>query len=300
MKRFYPLLLLAAIVTSCNGQTATTPTGYPKIKSNETSRGNHNIPCSLKDKTGNLWFGTSGNGVYRYDSKTFVNYTDKDGLADNAVRCILEDKDGNIWFGTDAGVCRFNPAEANKPGSNAFTCYTVTGIGSGNFFLGKPVHRTAVWSMMQDNSGRIWIGTQEDGIFYHDPSAANGTSFTPALDNPALVNESKLRLHAVNSIVQDKTGAIWFATWFDGLVRYDGKRIESFKPNNEVWFASIFQDKDGVLWIGRRSKGLMRFDPTEKQSDGSPRFTNITQNGTLDSCSVDVLTQDRQGNLWLG
>ncbi|MBU2020646.1 MAG: hypothetical protein KJ941_13455 [Bacteroidetes bacterium] len=42
----------------------------------------HNIHCSLMDKTGNLWFGTTGDGVYRFDGETFTDFSEK---ADNVL-----------------------------------------------------------------------------------------------------------------------------------------------------------------------------------------------------------------------
>jgi ligand-binding sensor domain-containing protein len=64
----------------------------------------------LEDKSGNLWFGTYGGGVSKYDGKSlsagqagFTHFTDKEGLSNNVVRSILEDKSGNLWFGTAGG-----------------------------------------------------------------------------------------------------------------------------------------------------------------------------------------------------
>lgn len=61
------------------------------------------INCSCKDKNGNLWFGTSGGGVSKYDGKSFTNFTSSQGLANNIVKCIIEDHIGNMWFGTIGG-----------------------------------------------------------------------------------------------------------------------------------------------------------------------------------------------------
>jgi ligand-binding sensor domain-containing protein len=71
----------------------------------------------LQDKDGNYWFGTNGEGVFRYDGKTLVQFTDKDGLANDQVQTIQEDKLGNIWFGTSLyGVSRYD--------GRAFTTFT--------------------------------------------------------------------------------------------------------------------------------------------------------------------------------
>ena len=52
-------------------------------------RGLHNNVMSItEDKTGNLWFGTDGGGVSRYDGKSFSTFTTAQGLANNVVRSI--------------------------------------------------------------------------------------------------------------------------------------------------------------------------------------------------------------------
>ena len=55
----------------------------------------------------------------------------------------------------------------------------------------------------------------------------------------------------VNSIIQDKKGYIWFATW-GGATRYDGKNfayytIEDGLANNGV--LSMMEDREGNLWF---------------------------------------------------
>jgi hypothetical protein len=61
------------------------------------------VYSGYKDGHGNLWFGTNGGGVSKYDGKDFINYTTAQGLANNVVWSIVEDKSGNLWFGTDGG-----------------------------------------------------------------------------------------------------------------------------------------------------------------------------------------------------
>ena len=47
--------------------------GYPQVR------------CGLQDRAGDLWFGTTGEGVFRYDGKGFTQYTVGDGLNSNTV-----------------------------------------------------------------------------------------------------------------------------------------------------------------------------------------------------------------------
>src|SRR4051812_21850648 len=115
MKHLSILALCLAMVHSCAGQTkpgittaAVSPAPTPKLVKTQGTGQFANIFCSLKDKKGRLWFGTMGEGVYRYDGKGFTQFTTSNGLCNNRVYSMLEDRSGNIWFGTGYGVCKYN------------------------------------------------------------------------------------------------------------------------------------------------------------------------------------------------
>ena len=59
-------------------------------------------------KNNDYWFGSNDRGVYRYDGKTLVNFTTKDGLVSNRIRGIQEDRSGNIYFTTYEGISKFD------------------------------------------------------------------------------------------------------------------------------------------------------------------------------------------------
>ena len=62
----------------------------------------------------------------------------------------------------------------------------------------------------------------------------------------------------VQSIFQDRTGFLWFATW-SGLYKYDGYNFTCYKHNIEDstsildnTLSVVYEDKEGLLWIGSR------------------------------------------------
>jgi len=57
----------------------------------------------LEDKNGNIWFSTDGGGVSKYDGRSFLHYTEEEGLSNNYLVSMIEDKNGNLWFGTWGG-----------------------------------------------------------------------------------------------------------------------------------------------------------------------------------------------------
>ncbi len=78
------------------------------------------------ERQGQMWFGSIGGGVSRYDGELFTTFTTRDGLAGNDVLCILENRSGRLWLGTADGVSRwdgqrfvnFSPDYADERGLN--------------------------------------------------------------------------------------------------------------------------------------------------------------------------------------
>jgi ligand-binding sensor domain-containing protein len=50
------------------------------------------VRTMYQDKKGNYWFGTNGNGIFKYKNDKFIHLTTNNGLTDNNTADILEDK----------------------------------------------------------------------------------------------------------------------------------------------------------------------------------------------------------------
>lgn len=68
------------------------------------------IMLSPSDPERYLWFGTGSGGFSRFEieSGKLINYTEKDGLANNSLYGMLSDNEGNIWLSTNRGLSKFN------------------------------------------------------------------------------------------------------------------------------------------------------------------------------------------------
>lgn len=292
------LLILLVFFSSCNGQVKTNTTsnktneqktiatGQPKIIKTHGTGSSANVHCGLKDKAGNIWFGTTGEGVYRYDGELFTNFTVKDGLSNNFVWSIFEDKTGNLWFGTSDGACRYN-------GKN-FTSIPISVIKGSNLpknkisvdSYGNPSEENAVWDIFQDKNGKFWFGTT-DGVYRYD-----GMYFTRFLHNDSVINNSDIQIKKVERILEDKTGNIWFSGRNnEGVFRFDGKSLTSFKPDGKNWLWPVLEDQAGNIWFSNWST-VYRYD--------GKTFTNLTKRD--DSCNngSTCMMQDKNGNIWCG
>ena len=61
------------------------------------------------DSQGNIWMGTSGGGVLRYDGQTFQSIRLGPSALENKVEAVLCDRHGRLWFGTRAGLVAYQP-----------------------------------------------------------------------------------------------------------------------------------------------------------------------------------------------
>lgn len=260
------------------------------------------IRCILQDRAGNFWFATDGEGVCRYDGKSYTYFTQRDGLCSNFVWSIQEDRRGNLWFGTRDGVCRYD--------GKSFTNFKIASFALhsellNNFSSGK------FW---QDGCGGgedLWFGAR-GGAYRHD-----GKLFT-FLSLPAdkadhkvhsLQQEANPTAYSVYSILKDKAGNLWFGTEQKGVFRYDGKSFTNTHiSEKEVGFAvrCIFQDKNGDYWFGSNGLGLTKYDGktvtnvTKENGLSNPDFVRTLKGklGTL--ARVWSIAEDRNGNLWIG
>ncbi|MCK5372129.1 MAG: hypothetical protein KAQ62_26390, partial [Cyclobacteriaceae bacterium] len=74
-----------------------------------------------------------------------------------------------------------------------------------------------VWSILEDNGGNLWFGTDAGGVTRYD-----GKSFTHYTEKEGLSDNS------IRSILEDKSGNLWFGTYEGGVSRYDGKSFTHY------------------------------------------------------------------------
>ncbi len=86
---------------------------YVNIPGNEKSIHHNNVRSLCLDKNGNLWVGTNGGGLNRYNKEqdNFTHFTKANGLPDDRIYTLVCDNNGMLWMGTNHGLSRFNPMD---------------------------------------------------------------------------------------------------------------------------------------------------------------------------------------------
>jgi len=107
------------------------------------------INTIAEDNFGNIWLGTTGNGIFIFDTETqkwhhFMNNPENaNSLSDNRVNCIFKDKTGTIWIATKNGVSVVD----------AFT----NQFGVLHYDADKSQeYNIAQSTMLEDNNGNFW------------------------------------------------------------------------------------------------------------------------------------------------
>ncbi len=95
------------------------------------------VLCLHVDRSGKLWAGTEGGGLYLYDpaKKQFEGKSRVYNIPGDMVGSIEEDARGDLWLGTNAGLVRLN-ARAEGQGT-AVRVYTTADGLQDNFFIAQ-------------------------------------------------------------------------------------------------------------------------------------------------------------------
>lgn len=288
----------------------------------------------LQDRSGVYWFGTDGQGLIRYHNGTFRYLSEQDGLASRFVREVEAGKPGELLLTTARGIVRYDgtgfttlpESDASQSVAPEFMKRTKNedrwfGAKDGAYrFDGTTLHyfsfpldsadiaerrdhpgrlrsEYSVYCVLKDNRGNIWFGTEQRGVCRYD-----GRTFQ-------WFRGKGLSDGAVRTIYQDRAGVLWFGNNAEGLFRYDGTTLRNITEEQglgnpgfkkglsgkegtmaRVW--SITEDRAGTLWVATIDAGLWSYR--------KGKYTNYTVKDGLSSNSVQALTIDAQGIMWIG
>jgi signal transduction histidine kinase/streptogramin lyase len=217
-----------------------------------------------EDREHNLWLGSEGQGLLRFQPQSIHVYSKEQGVIDRNIYPIYQDHSGAIWLGAwQSGVSRF--------ANGKFTNYSI----SNNL----PVHLAT--SIVEDRQGTIWIATHAGVNTFREGKFERPAQ--PTFDPGSIVQ----------AIFEDREGTLWFGT-STGLVSLkDGatKKL-TIKDGLAADDVRVFAEGPaGELWIGGYG-GLTRMQ--------NGQFTRWTESNGLPSNNVRALYLDSEGILWIG
>lgn len=247
------------------------------------------------DRVGNIWIGTQGRGIFRYDASTgsFANFVHDDrptSVAHNDILTFAEGPDGKMWIGTEnGGISIYNPA------TNAFTTYK--NVEGDNASLTN----NSVYYIYKDDQQNMWLGTYSGGVNF---LPRYGEKF--ALQRAATDGRPGLSNSIVLDVITDSQGKIWIGTDGGGLNKYDPathtftsykrKDNSSRSPGGDFVLALI-EVTPGVLAVGYHRGG---FDMFNTATGEFKRLSLATNPLDPSLATVNKLYKDRNNNIWVG
>ncbi len=244
---------------------------------------------------------------FTLSNKEIITITTNNGLQSNKIRSLFIDREAMLWAGLqDKGIAQFK------------------GFKFTHFSTKDGLINTIVNSIIQDDNGYYWLGTNEGiDIVEIDNNYTKKnvqhinlttdlrnnlvTSFCKQ-DNKIYVStfkgdigvfdaktKKRIQVLSINrSLVNDLAiinNQLWIAT-SSGLTTYNfgNSEFKDVPQMDKLIIIKIHQAKDGNVWIGTRESGLWLYDGKDFK-----RYTNkINHNSPTSFCS------DKEGNLWIG
>ena len=278
-----------------------TPVGFPE------NAGMATVMLEVSDRS--LWIGNP-TGMFRWQNGVWQRIAEQDTPGSLSVNTLIEGRDGTLWAACDGGLLRIRKKTIGTLRSEgaaatvgtAYALWRTPGGGAWVGYKGRAVRLTAeegrllqtvyldtdvpVSALLQDVSGRVWLGTLGGGLFvYH------GGSLT-------LVTQSDYSMpvvHTVYALLEDPALGVLAGTP-QGLMRIaangelEPAEVYGMRVTEPV--RALHRDADGTLWICCERAGVLRVRP-----DGGRLV--IDRDAGL-AGYPRVVRRDSKGNLWVG
>ncbi len=245
-------------------------------------------------------------------------YDESNGMLTSEANTVLQDKRGYIWVGSYGGLIRYNGHEFQNMSS-----------------LRENAPKSGVRVLFQDSEDRIWIGTNDAGIYLFENETfravtdtagefsadAGALSVRSIAEGPdgvlyfgttdglftvgsdlklTLFEDSALDMETVENLMCDRSGAIWGSTGKSSVfVVKDGALVmmldRSFFGIDLAY--GLYQAQNGAIYIGTESSYVMRM-----RLDGDayePENISIDFLTLESKETVNDIYQDSEGKLWI-
>jgi signal transduction histidine kinase/ligand-binding sensor domain-containing protein len=215
---------------------------------------------------------------------------DNETIPTGIVTALAQDGRGWLWIGTQRGLIRYDGYRFHL-----FLHRKQDAASLGGDFI---------TSLYAARDGRLWVGTESDGVSVFDPGSERFVHFR---HDPRQADS--LGAGVVWALAGDADGWVWIGT-DQGLAyctpgckrlrrhRHDARNSASL-ANDQV--RSLLFDRSGRLWVGS-ADGLQR--RVAGGSDGAGGFERIASDAhdpeSLAKQEIRSLFQARDGKLWLG
>lgn len=273
---------------------------YMNDPGNPGSISSNEIRTIAEDKKGDLWIGTDKGGLNKFDreKEIFAHYLNErenpNSISSNFVYKICPSATGDLWIATRKGFEKFSPETGTFVHYKNEISFEAGGIN--NTYVSN-----YVYTLLEDRTGKLWIGTRGGGLQIFDPQTGTYYHYTENSKNKYSVSHNN-----VFTLFQDRSGIIWLGTLGGGVNKYDPlrskfkTRLITGKKKQDIHdtIYSFYEDPSGVFWIGTAGGGVARYD--RKKEEYTLYQINPLDPDTLIKNDVYAMLEDYTGTFWVG
>jgi signal transduction histidine kinase/ligand-binding sensor domain-containing protein len=237
--------------------------------------GSLRVSTLLQDRSGALWIGTYGQGLYRLYDGAIDHYESADGLSNDRINSLFEDREGTLWVATTKGIDQFRDLRvtsfAKRHGLSSDSATSIAAARDGSIWVSSAeldVMRDGrfttapeglpdglVTDLLEDHAGRLWVGVGKT------LSIVEGGKMTPVRGRDG-ANEIAL----IASLAQDTRHDVW-ARSANTLFQIRGDAVVDEHPlGPELEGRAITADPESGIWLGLRTGGFALFRDGKAQS----------------------------------
>ncbi len=267
---------------------------------------------SFDDREGNLWVGTVGEGLAVLMDEFFTFYSHNNTQFSNATWSIFF-KDEIKWFGVNNGLARLDPGLEERwkfyNQENGFVADRVNGIS-------------------QDLLGRLWLATENSGLWVMDIANEKFTQFELSEDALSLainltvfdgryiwaatqgglyrIDQESMEIklfdtssgmvhNNIHAIAKERSGSIWAGTHGNQLIniKRDDIVYEELADFNQLMdINAIDFSDDGTIWVATYGHGIFKV--------GADSVEQFTVNDGLQNNYCYSIIAGNQGDVWVG
>lgn len=248
-----------------------------------------------EDAAGNLWVATVGGLTkirnWKQENRQFTCYHLPDyfpaGAQSDYILNVCKDNKEQIWVCTRrGGLARLISDASGEP---TFDHYSPDANNP------QSIGSSTIYTLFQDQSGTIWLGTSGGGVNAFDPISKQ---FTRYLHDPK--DSTTLPHPYVYALLEDHQERFWLGTAGGGLSKMDRKTgtfsTYSLKEDNPASLSNdmvlcLYESRDKKVWIGT-ANGLCLME-----SEGV--FRRFFEKDGLPNNVIYGILEDKEGYLWL-
>lgn len=231
--------------------------------------------CIYVTSAGEVWVGTWGAGLFRYDAgrdkfEQYKNDRENKSLTALSINSICESDGWLVMAIQDGRIVKYHPAENRLQDLN---------IGA--------LRHTFVRNVMLHGE-EIWAGTH-DGVYIINEKKGTVVHLKSNLIEPFSLSDN-----IIYTMYQDDEGGMWLGTMFGGVnyLPNRGLIFEKYVPLNTGQSLSskrireLAQDGKGNIWIGTEDGGVNILSASGEISRLKAKTGGVAENQTILNMSV--------------